>query len=60
MDYNKSKARFEAYVQQCKQEIIRQFFPSEETLINQNKLILDNTSIGIILTPEEKKRKKDI
>lgn len=58
MDYNKSKVRFNAYVEQCKQEIIKQFFPNEAHLLNQGNIILENNTFGLILTKDEQQKRK--
>lgn len=57
MEYNTSKIKFDAYVEECRQEIIRQFFPNEAHLLNHSELITNN-NYDLSLTKEENERRK--
>lgn len=58
MNYNESKTRFDAYVEQCRQDIIKHFFPNENNLLQPNNIIMQNNTFNTNATEEEKQKRK--
>lgn len=60
MNYDESKTKFDAYVEQCRQEIIKQFFPNEAGLLLSNNSFLENDIDNLIISAEEKQKRKAV
>lgn len=60
MNYNESKIKFDAYVEQCRQDIIKQFFINEADFLQSNNLNTENNIIDLSLTPEENKKRNAV